>query len=157
MPEIRYRPDNNKTENVPEVSLIKTECRCTEGCCMKYLKQLLIITFIAMIGETLNYFIPLPVPGSIYGLVLIFLALNFKIIRLDQVSTTGKYLLEIMPIMFVPPAAELVSSWDMVKGVLLQGTFITCLTTVAGMAVVGMVTQAVIRRDKRKEAEKCTK
>jgi len=116
---------------------------------MKYLKQLLIICFIAMIGETMNYFIPLPVPGSIYGLVLIFLALNFKILRLEQVNDTGKFLLEIMPVMFIAPAAKLVSSWDAVKSVLVQGTLITCLTTVAGMVIVGKVTQAVIRRERK--------
>ncbi len=118
---------------------------------MKYLKQLLIITFIALIGETMNYLIPLPIPGSIYGLLLMFLALYFKIIRLDQVTATGKFLLEIMPIMFIVPAAKLVSSWDVVKGVLVQGTIISCVTTVAGMAIVGRITQAVIRSSKKKE------
>ena len=118
---------------------------------MKYLKQLLIIVFIAMIGEMMNYFIPLPVPGSIYGLVLIFLALNFKILRPEQVNSCGKFLLEIMPVMFIAPAAKLVSSWEIVKSVLLPGTLITCLTTVAGMVIVGCVTQAVIRKSRRGE------
>lgn len=122
---------------------------------MKYLQQLLIITFIAFIGETLNHFIPLPIPGSIYGLVLMFLALDFKIIHIDQVNVTGKFLLEIMPVLFIPPAANFVGSWDAAKAILVPGTLISCITTVIGMVVVGLVTQAVIRHEdkNKKEAE----
>lgn len=121
---------------------------------MKYLRELLIITFIAFIGETLNHFIPLPVPGSIYGLVIMFLALNFGIIRVEQVKDTARFLLEIMPVLFIPPAANLVGSWDAVKAVFVPGTLISCITTVVGMAVVGVVTQAVIRHgNKAKEGE----
>ena len=112
---------------------------------MKYLKQLLIISFIAFIGELMNHFIPLPVPGSIYGLILIFLALGLNIVRLEQVSATGRFLLEIMPLMFIPPAAKIISSWDTVKSVIIQGIFISCITTLAAMIIVGKVTQAVIR------------
>ncbi|MDO4960335.1 MAG: CidA/LrgA family protein [Eubacteriales bacterium] len=119
---------------------------------MKYLKQLLIIVFIAYIGETLNYFIPLPIPGSIYGLMIMFLALNLGILKVEQVSGTARYLLEIMPVMFIAPAAKLVSSWDVVKNVLWQGTLISVVTTVAGMAIVGKVTQAVIRGGKKTAA-----
>ncbi len=120
---------------------------------MKYLRQLLIITCIAFIGETLNHFIPLPIPGSIYGLLLMFLALYFKIIRIGHVNETARFLLEIMPVLFIPPAANLVSSWDAVKAVLVPGTFISCITTVIGMVVVGLVTQHVIRRDAGKKEE----
>ena len=120
---------------------------------MKYLRQLLIITFIAFLGETLNHFIPLPVPGSIYGLVLMFLALDLKIIRVEHVSDTARFLLEIMPVLFIPPAANLIGSWDAVKAVLVPGTFISCVTTVIGMIAVGLVTQAVIRHDGKKKEE----
>ncbi len=122
---------------------------------MKYLRQLLIITFIAFIGESLNHFIPLPIPGSIYGLVLMFLALNFRIFRIEHINETARFLLEIMPVLFIPPAANLVGSWADVKAVLVPGTLISCITTVIGMIVVGVVTQAVIRHDnKKKEAER---
>lgn len=121
---------------------------------MKYLRQLLIITFIAFIGETLNHFIDLPIPGSIYGLVLMFLALNAKLIRVEHINDTARFLLEIMPVLFIPPAANLVGSWSAVKAVLVPGTFISCITTVIGMVVVGLVTQAVIRHDDRKKETK---
>ena len=39
---------------------------------MKYLKQLLIILGISFLGELLKYFLPLPIPASIYGMVILF-------------------------------------------------------------------------------------
>ena len=48
---------------------------------MKYLFQFTIIGVITAIGELLNLLLPLPVPASIYGLVLLFAALCLKIIN----------------------------------------------------------------------------
>ena len=44
-----------------------------EGRKMKYLKQLLLILLITLVGEILKYLIPLPIPASIYGMVILFL------------------------------------------------------------------------------------
>ena len=42
---------------------------------MKYLKQFLIILSISLVGELLKYLLPLPIPASIYGMVILFVAL----------------------------------------------------------------------------------
>ena len=47
---------------------------------MKYLSQFMIILGFTLIGETLHRLVPLPIPASVYGLVLLFLALCFRII-----------------------------------------------------------------------------
>ena len=72
---------------------------------MKFIKQFGIILAISFIGEIMNYLIPLPVPASIYGLVLMLLCLHFGIVHIDSVKDSGKFLIEIMPLMFNPTAA----------------------------------------------------
>ena len=47
---------------------------------MKYVKEFGIILIVSLVGELLNYFLPLPVPASIYGLALMFLCLMLGII-----------------------------------------------------------------------------
>ena len=42
---------------------------------MKYFRQFFIILAISFVGEILHMVLPLPVPASIYGLVLMLLAL----------------------------------------------------------------------------------
>ena len=69
---------------------------------MKFLKQFLIILVITFMGEGLKYLLPLPIPASIYGMVLLFLALMTRIVKLESVRDAGKFLIEIMPVMFIP-------------------------------------------------------
>ena len=79
---------------------------------MNYLFQFALIAIITFIGEALNFFIPLPIPASIYGLIILFIALCTKIIKLNQVEKAADFFLTIMPIMFVPPAVNLMTQWD---------------------------------------------
>ncbi len=116
---------------------------------MKYVKEFGIILIVSLVGELLNYFLPLPVPASIYGLVLMFLCL----IKLSDVHDTACFLIEIMPIMFIPPAVGLMASWDVIQANLVAYLIIAAVTTIVVMAVSGLVTQAVLKKGK-KGAEK---
>ena len=77
---------------------------------MKYVRQLLIILFVSFFGELLKYIIPLSIPASIYGMVLLFLALELKILKVSDIKETSNFLIEIMPLMFVP-GVGLLDSW----------------------------------------------
>lgn len=118
---------------------------------MKYLKQFGIILTISFVGEVCNHLIPLPIPASIYGLVILFVGLNTKRIPLDSVKETGKFLIEIMPIMFIPAAVGLIDAWGILKPVWLPIIAITLLTTVIVMGVTGRITQFVIRKGQHNE------
>lgn len=69
---------------------------------MKLYVQLMIILFFSLIGEAISTFFQLPVPGSIIGLVLLFLALEFKVVRLRHIFHVGEFLLANMTILFLP-------------------------------------------------------
>ena len=116
---------------------------------MKYLKQFLIILAISLIGEILKAVLPLPIPASIYGMVLLFVALLSGLIKLDQVRDTGKFLIEIMPVMFVPAGVGLMSSWGVLAPVLLPVSIITVITIFTVMGATGVISQFIIRLNKR--------
>ncbi|MBE5995901.1 MAG: CidA/LrgA family protein [Lachnospiraceae bacterium] len=113
---------------------------------MKYIRQFCIILGMTFLGEILHYFIPLPIPGSIYGLVLLFLALVFRIIPISSVKETGTFLIEIMPLMFIPAAAGLLVSWNVLQPILLPFLVISAVSTVFVMIVTGLIAQKLIRR-----------
>ena len=117
---------------------------------MKYIRQFAVILTISFLGEVLKALIPLQIPASIYGLLLMLAALCFKIIPLDAVKDTGKFLVEIMPLMFIPAAVGLTEAWDKISPILVQLIVITVVSTVVVMAVSGLVTQWVIRRGGKK-------
>lgn len=116
---------------------------------MKYLAQFLIILIITFAGEILNSFIPLPVPASIYGLVILFTALMTGIIKPEMVKDTAAFLIEIMPLMFIPAAVGLMDSWGILKPVWIQILAVTVISTVLVMGLSGRITQFIIRHEKR--------
>lgn len=120
---------------------------------MRYLKQFTIILTISLLGEVLHYIIPLPVPASIYGLLLMLAALLTGVVKRDSVREAGAFLVEIMPVMFIPAAVGLLEAWGVLRPVWLPVAVITVVSTVLVMGVSGLVTQFVIRRDERRKGE----
>ena len=118
---------------------------------MKFIKQFGIILAISFIGEIMNYLIPLPVPASSYGLVLMLLCLHFGIVHIDSVKDSGKFLIEIMPLMFIPAAVGLIESWKTIGSKIGTYLIITVLSTIFVMIVAGHTTQAFIRFSKSKD------
>ena len=121
---------------------------------MKYLLQFFVILMFSCIGELLNYFIPLPIPASIYGIVLLFIGLVTGIVPYKAVKETGHFLVEIMPVMFIPAGVGLMNSWGVLKPMLIPVSIVTVVVLIAVMGVTGSVAQFVIRRgNTRQEGE----
>lgn len=111
---------------------------------MRYLKQLIIILGITFIGEALNYALPLPVPASIYGLIIMLTLLCTGVLKVDSVREVSSFLLEVMPIMFIPAAAGIIKQWSYIKPILIPCIIVMIFVTIIVMAVTGVVTQRII-------------
>lgn len=116
---------------------------------MKYLMQFTRILLISFAGEALHALLPLPVPAGIYGIIILFLLLETGIMGLDRVKETGEFLVEIMPVMFIPAAVGIISSWDVIAPSLWAYLAVTVISTIAVMAVSGRVAQMVMRLKRR--------
>lgn len=120
---------------------------------LKYVKQFLIILLISFIGEGLNFLIPAPIPASIYAMVILFVCLCTKIIKLEAVKDTGIFLIEIMPLMFIPAGVGLMKSWGVLKPLIIPVVVITVISLIAVMAVSGRVSQRIIKTQEKKNSE----
>ncbi|MBD8972825.1 MAG: CidA/LrgA family protein [Clostridiales bacterium] len=118
---------------------------------MKYMKQFCLIMFISFLGEVLHHYLPLPIPSSIYGLVILFVGLMTGVVKLSHVEETGRFLIEIMPLMFIPAAVGLLESWGILAPIWIPIVGITLITTVIVMIVSGKITQFVIRLENQEE------
>ena len=121
---------------------------------MKLLIQFLIIIAFSFAGELLHYLLPLPIPASIYGIVLLFAALELKVIKVKHIRETSSFLIAVMPVMFIPAAVGLIDSWCIIKSHLLTYIIVTVVSTFIVMGTSGFVTQYIIRRDKMKGEKK---
>ena len=120
---------------------------------MRYVIQLFIIICFSFLGEILHKVLPFPIPASIYGIVLLFLALELKILKVAQIREVSTTLIISMPVMFVPPAVGLISSWEKIKDNWEEYLLITFASTFVVMTIAGWTTQWIIlwRRKKRKQ------
>lgn len=113
---------------------------------MKFLRQFMIILLLSFLGEVLKMFIPLPIPASVYGLVLMLLCLVTGILKTSQVKEAAFFLIEIMPVMFIPAAAGLIDSWKVLQPLLLPILVITVVITIFVMVVTGKIAQMIAQK-----------
>lgn len=118
---------------------------------MKYIKQFLIIIAISFIGELLKFWLPFPIPASIYGMAILFTGLMTGIIGIDDVRETGKFLIEIMPVMFIPAGVGLMTSWGLLKPIFVPVCIITVVTVITVMAATGRASQWIIKMNNKEE------
>ena len=100
----------------------------------------------------LHAVLPLPVPASVYGLVLLLAALNLKLVKLEDVKEVGTYLTGIFPLLFVPAAAGVMELWAEMGAMLVPILISIVPVTVLVMVSAGKTTQAMTGR-KKKEAD----
>lgn len=113
---------------------------------MKYLKQLLIILVFCLLGEILASAVPLPIPAAIYGLILLLIALSTGLLKAAAISETANYLIRIMPILFVAPAANILQHWGIIAPNVVPIVVISVSTTFLVFAVSGLVTQWLLKK-----------
>lgn len=116
---------------------------------MRLIRQFLIILGVSFAGEVLSFLLPLPIPASIYGLVLMLILLLTGLVKLQQVKTAADFMIEIMPLMFIGPSVGLMESLPALKAMLLPLTVILVVSTVVTMAATGLTAQSLIRRSRR--------
>lgn len=109
------------------------------------IKELIWIFAFSLAGELAHHFLPLPVPASIYGLLGLLAALKLGWLKPAKIERTADFLIEIMPLMFVPAGVGLLASWDTLRPVLVPVVCITLMSTVAVFGVTGVVAQRLLK------------
>ena len=118
---------------------------------MKYLNQAMILAAVTFAAELIKLLLPLPVPASIYGLIMLFLLLKTGVLKMRQVEDVGNFLLEWMPLLLVPASTSFLTVLDTIQGMLLPVLVMGFIGTMAVMVTAGHAAQWMIRR--RKGAE----
>ena len=121
---------------------------------MKYVKQFSIIIAVSFVGEILSYFIPLPIPASIWGVILMLVLLITRIVPLGAVRDAAKFLVSLMQIMFIPAAVGLLTSLDALRSAWLPILLSILVVTPIVFFCSGKTTDVFIsRKEEKKEDE----
>lgn len=120
---------------------------------MKILKQSAIIAAVCAVAELIKYLLPLPIPASVYGLLLMLVALLTGVIRPEQIETTADFLITIMPVLFVAPTIALVARLDRLASLAAPLLLVATIGTVLVIGLSGKAAQAVGKREEKKRRE----
>ena len=120
---------------------------------MKYIRQFFIIAAISLAAEILHHFIPLMIPSSIYGMVLMFVLLMTGAVKLEQVDQAGHFLIDVMPLMFIPAGVGLIDSWTNVSRILIPALILIVISTFLVIGAAGKTAQTIMTFETGEEAE----
>ena len=104
-----------------------------------------------LLGEVLQRLIPLPIPASVYGLVLLFLALCLKIVKVEQVKDVGGFLTSLLPLLFVSPTVGILDCWSLIQSQILTIVLLLVASTALTFGISGLVTQVLSRKEEQKD------
>ena len=115
------------------------------------LREFMIIFLINYVGMLLSKILHLPLPGTIVSLLLLFLMLQFKVLKLEKIENAGNFLLLNMTIFFMPPTVKIIDSYELLEKDLFKIIVIILVSTFLTMGITGKVVQLMIDLKERKE------
>lgn len=115
---------------------------------MKMIKGIFIILLFYFLGQAISYLISGFVPGSIIGMILLFLALYFKVFDADRVKDVANAFTRNMAVFFIPAGAGLLGSYGLISKFWMSILIVCSVSTILVIAVVGIVQQRMEGRKK---------
>lgn len=113
---------------------------------MKIFREVIFIFGLYYIGDLLSKSLSLPLPGSLIGMILLFLLLQFHMMKLDHIRTVSNFLLSHLPFFFIPAGVALISSFVKIKAIWIPMLIICAITTFLTMGFSGWSIQKLMER-----------
>ncbi|VWL84802.1 CidA/LrgA family protein [Oceanivirga miroungae] len=125
---------------------------------MEIFIQLMYLMAFSLAGDSISKAFGLPIPGSVIGMILLFLSLQFNFLKLEKIETVGNFLVNNLPILFVAAGVGIMTKYDLIEDKIVSFLLICVISTIISIAIIGKTTQVIKRkREARKEAKKNAK
>ena len=110
------------------------------------LKALFFIFLFLVLGEILRYLLEIPIAGNILAMILIFIALKVKLIKLETVKPASDKLIKYMVLFFVPYGVGMMVYLDVIKTNWFSITVATVSSTIITLYVTAIIQQKLEKR-----------
>lgn len=121
---------------------------------MKIITQVGIIFAVCWISQIIEAFLPFPFPASVIGMLLLFLLLAGRVLRIGHIREKSDFLLSNMAFFFIPAGVNIINYWDVLKSSLLPFLIICVVTTVLTFAATAYSMKLVMYLMRKKAGEK---
>ena len=108
---------------------------------MKYLKQLMIILGAYLLGVAIQLIFNLPIPGTVLGLIILFLGLYSGIIKIEMIEDMCEILISHMSFLFIPAGVGLITSFNLLSDNIVAFFLVILISTI----IVWLITAYVVK------------
>jgi holin-like protein len=115
---------------------------------LKLFREALIIFGIYLLGELISSLLHLPIPGNILGMIILFMLLCTKVVKVDNISNVTNFLLDHLSFFFIPAGVGLMTSMGIIKSTWWQLLVVCISTTIIIIGVTGITIQSISKREK---------
>ena len=116
---------------------------------MRILKQIGFIFGICLVGQIIAELIPVPCPGSVMSMVLLFILFMLNWANPEKLKNVNDFLLENMSFFFVPSAVSIITKYDLIKNSIVQILIICVVSFVVTFAVTAYTVTFVMKIQER--------
>jgi holin-like protein len=116
---------------------------------MKMMLQIGVVFGICLVGQAISVFLPIAVPGSVISMVLLFLLLFFKVLKVDHIRKKADFLLQNMAFFFIPAGVGILANFASIKDCILPLLAVVVLTTFITFGATALTVQGVIAAQER--------
>ncbi|MGX0263902.1 antiholin-like murein hydrolase modulator LrgA [Staphylococcus capitis] len=109
-------------------------------------QQALTLAVILLISKIIESFIPIPMPASVIGLVLLFIALCTGIVKLGQVESVGTALSNNISFLFVPAGISVINSLPILSKSPVLIILLIIISTILLLISTGFASQLLVTK-----------
>lgn len=113
---------------------------------MSSLIQVGVLMLTMLVGTVLKELIPVPVPATIYGMILLFILLKAKVIKVHDIEPISSRLLAVLAFLFVPAGVGMINEFNSLKGHIVVVFLAIFLSNFITLFVTGHVVQIIQKR-----------
>lgn len=110
---------------------------------MKYVKEFCFLMFFLLLGVLAKKITGLPIPEPVFGMIFLFIALFFKLLKLNDVEQTSDFLTSILAFLFTPLGVGLMVQFDVIKDYALYILVVMVVGCLVTMAITAKVVELV--------------
>lgn len=124
------------------------------GMNLKLFREALIILAIYLGGEIVSSLMHLPIPGNILGMIILFILLYTKILKVENISIVTKFLLDHLSFFFIPAGVGLMTSFGIIEATWWQLLLVCIISTLIIIGLTGTIVQAMSGHNQNKGISK---
>ena len=124
---------------------------------MKMMFQIGLLFGVCLVGQTISVFLPVPFPGSVLSMIILFLLLFSGVVKVDHIKQKADFLLKNMAFFFIPAGVGILLSFDLIKNNILPLLIIVVVTTILTFGATALTVQGVIALQDRLARSKLKK